>query len=294
MIDAFDKRTTELCPINKVRRGVDLQALSRLHSLTRSLTHTQGVNPMVISLPDDRILVGRDTVSFFFGADGKAAKRYGLAWSESPITVSMYRRCSLVFGQQTRSLTHSCSCAALHYPYIVGILPRGVEVRTELSAHEVQSIPTLRGARFLCVRRHARRSVSIPSHLPCSTRRALGRMNEQSTQSQQGMSLVYVALPQAIHCLVPVRFQDQVEELKRTRQFEDAILLCEAVQFYANDYEKVRANESLPTRHRSLLTALCSLARSRVRACRWRRSRPSGCSWRTICSAPARTRKRWI
>ena len=107
MIDAFDKRTTELCPINKVRRGVGLQALSRLHSLARSLAHSQGVNPMVISLPDDRILVGRDTVSFFFGADGKAAKRYGLAWSVSPITVSMHRRCSLVFGQQTRSLTHS-------------------------------------------------------------------------------------------------------------------------------------------------------------------------------------------
>jgi len=91
-------------------------------------------------------------------------------------------------------------------------------------------------------------------------------MSEQSTQSQQGMSLVYVALPQAIHCLVPVRFQDQVEELKRTRQFEDAILLCEAVQFYANDYEKVRANESLPTRRRSLLTAVCSLARSLARS----------------------------
>jgi hypothetical protein len=55
-------------------------------------------------------------VSIFMGFDGKLARKYGLSWNESPLD----------FGYA--------------YPYVIGLLPSGLEMRTLTSPHPVQLI----------------------------------------------------------------------------------------------------------------------------------------------------------
>eukprot|EP01116_Phalansterium_solitarium_P000135 TRINITY_DN10090_c0_g1_i1.p1 TRINITY_DN10090_c0_g1~~TRINITY_DN10090_c0_g1_i1.p1 ORF type:complete len:892 (-),score=174.91 TRINITY_DN10090_c0_g1_i1:69-2744(-) len=134
--------------------------------------------PQINVLPNEQLLLGKDNISIFIGFDGKPTRKYGLSWSETPLEI------------------------AYAFPYVIGLLPSKVEVRSAVGSQSaVQSIQ-LRFARWLTVRQ---------------------------TADPQQPGEIYCAAANQIWRLVPVPIGEQIEQLVGQREYEDALLLCETM-----------------------------------------------------------------
>jgi len=132
---------------------------------------------ITVATGPEEVLVGKDTVGVFVGPDGRPSREHGLSWSEAPLD------------------------AVVAQPYVVGRLPRAVEVRNlraETSDSLVQTI-SLRG-------------MALASHqrLPDGT----------------------VALSNAdeAHLLKPVPLPEQVATLIERGEYKTALDMCRALK----------------------------------------------------------------
>eukprot|EP00029_Vermamoeba_vermiformis_P006348 TRINITY_DN2461_c0_g1_i1.p1 TRINITY_DN2461_c0_g1~~TRINITY_DN2461_c0_g1_i1.p1 ORF type:complete len:890 (+),score=177.72 TRINITY_DN2461_c0_g1_i1:46-2715(+) len=137
--------------------------------------------PMAVPLGDQQILLNRDQISVFVGYDGKITKKYGLTWSEVPLSI------------------------AYAFPYVVAVLSKGVEVRLSFKTQSlVQSIPVL-GATYISV------------------------SNVKGGKPKSGQP-VYVASKTQVWRLQPLSLNQQVDELLRDKEYEEALILAENLE----------------------------------------------------------------
>ncbi len=116
----------------------------------------------------------KDNIGIFIGFDGRPTRNVGLAWSDPPL-----------------ALTFS-------YPYVLALLPRGVEVWLAVSQSLVQTVAPQAGG-GACT-------------LAVSTRHCAMVSNGTS-----------------ITRLVPVPIASQVDELVARKEYSDAITLCSCI-----------------------------------------------------------------
>ena len=125
----------------------------------------------------DEVLVGKDTLGVYVGPDGRPSREHGLSWSEAPLD------------------------AVVAQPYVVGRLPRAVEVRSlqmDVGESLVQTI-SLRG---------------------------------MALASQQRLPNGAVALASAdeVHLLVPVPLPKQVATLMERGEYVTALDMCRVLR----------------------------------------------------------------
>ena len=113
----------------------------------------------------------KDNISIFLGFDGKPTRKYGFAWNESPLD----------FGYA--------------FPYVIGLLPSGVELRTSTNPNTVQMINICKGASCLAV------------------------SDEQ----------IYCASSGVVWRLEPVPIWEQVAQLVQDNEFTEAIILLDCL-----------------------------------------------------------------
>jgi hypothetical protein len=78
--------------------------------------------PLVLSLPNQQLLLQRDNTSIFVNYEGKGARKFGISWNESPIAI------------------------AYAFPYVIALLSKSVEVRmcdNQLVHSAAQYIPLI-------------------------------------------------------------------------------------------------------------------------------------------------------
>jgi hypothetical protein len=93
--------------------------------------HNTGRNqtPVACLLPNEQVLLNKDDISIFLGFDGKTTRKFGLSWTEAPL-----------------ALGH-------HYPYVLALLPKTVEVRTTFGTQTlVQQLQLAKGAKAIIVK----------------------------------------------------------------------------------------------------------------------------------------------
>ncbi|XP_014671052.1 PREDICTED: vam6/Vps39-like protein [Priapulus caudatus] len=192
--------------------------------------------PRVTKLEDKRLALGKDDMTIFLDWEGNATQKFALTWSDMPI--------------------------ALEYnaPYLVGVLPRYVEIRTVESRSLIQSIElskpryvtTCHKANSIYVGVDVARLCARP--VPSRTRECLIEVEEEKKerihqiQTLFAFNSVLSASIQGIHGSVhtaghvtastwastshvlvarPVPVKDQVKQLVQQKQFELALQLVE-------------------------------------------------------------------
>jgi len=157
---------------------------------------TEKMIPTITPIPTDQLLLGRNGgVSVFVDYEGKPTRRYGLCWSEQPL------------------------CIGYSFPYVIGILPKYVEVRTMSAGAStlVQTI-TLRNAKLL----------------------------------QIDGSSIYIASQSHIWRLLPVPILTQVDQMVKEREYEGALALMESL----TDFDETLKAEKIAWIRKLLATHL--------------------------------------
>ena len=139
--------------------------------------------PIVTAMPNQQLLLNKDNISIFLGFDGKPTRRYGIAWNEAPVD----------FGYA--------------FPYVIGLLNSGVELRTLTSPNTIQMIRLCKGA----------------------TRLALS--DDQ----------IYVASQGVVWRLEPVPIWEQVAQLAGDNEFAEALNLLDCLPDSNEKAEKKRS-----------------------------------------------------
>ena len=86
-------------------------------------------SPVACLLPNEQVLLNKDDISIFLGFDGKTTRKFGLSWTEPPI------------------------CLGHHYPYVLAVLPKTIEVRTTFGTQTlVQQVQLKTGAKCIVVK----------------------------------------------------------------------------------------------------------------------------------------------
>ncbi len=139
--------------------------------------------PIGTVMPNQQLLLNKENISIFIGFDGKPLRKHGIVWSEPPID----------FGYA--------------FPYVIGLLPSGVELRTLTSVNPIQMIRSCKGA----------------------TRLALS--DDQ----------IYCASQTVVWRLEPVPIWDQVAQLVGDNEFAEALNLLDCLPDSIEKNEKKRA-----------------------------------------------------
>jgi tetratricopeptide (TPR) repeat protein len=127
--------------------------------------------PIGTVMPNQQLLLNKENISIFIGFDGKPLRKHGIVWSEPPID----------FGYA--------------FPYVVGLLPSCVELRTLTTVNPIQMIRSCKGA----------------------TRLALS--DDQ----------IYCASQSVVWRLEPVPIWDQVAQLVGDNEFAEALDLLDCL-----------------------------------------------------------------
>eukprot|EP00002_Diphylleia_rotans_P040852 TRINITY_DN9805_c0_g1_i1.p1 TRINITY_DN9805_c0_g1~~TRINITY_DN9805_c0_g1_i1.p1 ORF type:complete len:839 (+),score=133.42 TRINITY_DN9805_c0_g1_i1:97-2613(+) len=136
--------------------------------------------PMITQLPTDEILLGKDNVSIFYGVDGKPTRKFGLSWGEIPQDI------------------------AYSYPYVLGALPKFLEVRRAEGPGMVQSVQ-IKAFRVLRTKGGA----------------------------------IFAASPSTIWRLLPVPLMRQIQQLASEREFEEALRLADKISKDSPEYKEI-------------------------------------------------------
>ncbi|XP_048578453.1 vam6/Vps39-like protein [Nematostella vectensis] len=141
------------------------------------------LEPTIATLPNSGLILCRDDMSIITDSEGKHTQKQSLTWSDTPM--------------------------ALEYvePYVIGVLPRYIEMRTISPRALIQSIE-LQKPRFIAKGKH-----------------------------------IYVASTSHVWRLVPVALPMQIQQLLQDKQFTLALMLAEIVNEPAT--EKSRRIESI-------------------------------------------------
>lgn len=137
------------------------------------------LDPIVARLHDQRLLLQRDKMSIFINSEGEPTQREPINWSDIPIAIEHFP------------------------PYLVGILPKLVEVRTIDPKLMIQNMQ-LNKARLIC----------------------------------QGSGVMYVASQSNLWRLQPMPASQQIRDLLQNKQFELALKLAEQADEPAQEREK--------------------------------------------------------
>ncbi|KAK4490604.1 hypothetical protein RD792_001291 [Penstemon davidsonii] len=124
--------------------------------------------PLVVSLPSGELLLGKDNIGMFVDQNGKLLQEGRISWSEAPAAV------------------------VVENPYIVGLLPRYVEIRSLQDPYSLIQTVVLRNVRRLL----------------------------QSTH------VIIVVLENSVYGLFPVPIGAQIVQLTASGNFEEALALC--------------------------------------------------------------------
>ncbi|PIN07085.1 Vacuolar assembly/sorting proteins VPS39/VAM6/VPS3 [Handroanthus impetiginosus] len=124
--------------------------------------------PLVVSLPSEELLLGKDNIGVFVDQNGKLLQEGRICWSEAPAAVVVEK------------------------PYVVGLLPRHVEIRSLRDPYPLIQTVVLRNVRRLL----------------------------QSTH------VIIVALENSVYGLFPVPLGAQIVQLTASGNFEEALALC--------------------------------------------------------------------
>ena len=143
----------------------------------------KNLEPSISILKDGSLVLGRDEVTVFIDSEGKPAKKKAPVWTDIPSAVDFYD------------------------PYMIGILPKYVEIRTVDPRALVQSIELSKP-----------RLISHGKH-------------------------IYVASSTHVWRLVPVPIPMQISQLLQEKQFELALLLANKMQ--ESDSEKSQRIQSI-------------------------------------------------
>lgn len=136
----------------------------------------KSLEPIITQIPDNQLLLARDSVGVFISVtDGQPTRKHGVAWTDAPVAV-----------------THV-------FPYVIGLLKTGVEVRTLTDPCSiVQVIGAMKAAKCVCM-------------------------------STKDKTATYVATPASLFRLIPVPIPTQVDQLISDHQFESALTLCDSI-----------------------------------------------------------------
>ncbi|CAG8513221.1 6470_t:CDS:10, partial [Acaulospora colombiana] len=158
---------------------------------------TKVSKPMVTKLPNDEILLAKDSVSIFVGLDGNPTRRAGIDWSATPEEIGkrwvQVALISMVNSRYSESLKIHRKFR-YSYPYLIAILPKHVEVRNIMTQTLVQTIE-LPQARFI----------------------------------NQGKYL-YVASYNSVWRFISINFEKQIDQLIEQLEYEEAISLTEQIE----------------------------------------------------------------
>ncbi|KAL3849701.1 hypothetical protein ACJIZ3_011583 [Penstemon smallii] len=124
--------------------------------------------PMVVSLPYGELLLGKDNIGVFVDQNGKLLQEGRICWSEAPTTIIVEK------------------------PYVIGLLPRRVEIRSLRDPYPLIQTVVLSNVRRLL----------------------------QSTH------VIVVALENSVYGLFPVPLGAQIVQLTASGNFEEALSLC--------------------------------------------------------------------
>ncbi|KAK4477723.1 hypothetical protein RD792_016977 [Penstemon davidsonii] len=124
--------------------------------------------PMVVSLPYGELLLGKDNIGVFVDQNGKLLQKGRICWSEAPATIIVEK------------------------PYVIGLLPRRVEIRSLRDPYPLIQTVVLSNVRRLL----------------------------QSTH------VIVVALENSVYGLFPVPLGAQIVQLTASGNFEEALALC--------------------------------------------------------------------
>ncbi|XP_046859484.1 vam6/Vps39-like protein [Xenia sp. Carnegie-2017] len=156
-------------------------------SLKDLFTTGKNMEPSISVLKDGNLLLGRDEVTVFIDSDGKPAKRKAPVWTDVPLAVEF------------------------HEPYMIGILPKFLEVRTVEPRALVQSIE-LSKPRFIA---HDK--------------------------------FIYVASSSHVWRLVPAPLPMQIQQLLNEKQFDLALLLASKID--EDEKEKIKRTQTIQYQH---------------------------------------------
>ncbi|XP_028393424.1 vam6/Vps39-like protein [Dendronephthya gigantea] len=151
--------------------------------LTELFATGKNLEPNISVLKDGSLTLGKDEVTVFIDSEGKPAKRKAPVWADVPLAIDFYD------------------------PYMIGILPKYVEIRTIEPRALVQSI-----------------ELSKPRYISHG-------------------KYIYVASSSHVWRLVPVPIPMQVLQLLQEKQFALALLLANNMD--DNDSEKTKRIQSI-------------------------------------------------
>ena len=168
-----------------------------------SMPNILPVNPVGIYTPSggacahgevEELLLARDNVGIFVGADGKPTRKHGLPWTETP----------------------TATVGFPHGPYAVAALPNNFEVRNlqHGSQHGLAQTLPLKGVLGIVA------STSVPPEKG-------GRKGQQSPSSEGADVVLYAFTSTSVVRLKGVPIPSQVGQLLDAGQFEAALLLCD-------------------------------------------------------------------
>ncbi|XP_031566770.1 vam6/Vps39-like protein [Actinia tenebrosa] len=141
------------------------------------------LEPTIATLPDGGLILCRDDMSIITDVAGKHIQKQSLTWSDTPIAIDYVA------------------------PYVIGILPKYVEVRTISPRALIQSME-LQKPRFVAKGKH-----------------------------------IFIASNSYVWRLVPVSFPMQIQQLLQDKQFNLALMLAELVE--EPTAEKARRKENI-------------------------------------------------
>lgn len=147
-------------------------------------------------LPHKQILLQKDQIGIFMGLNNKTTREFGVGWSSVPTSVEY------------------------SFPYIIGLLPKSVEIRPAFSCDT------------LC------QSIECPQ-AKCIA--VSNKVNINDDESSMRPGNVYVASRNQIWRLKPVDFGAQVDRLLQSREYESALSLATNVggQYFENKEKKI-------------------------------------------------------
>ena len=106
----------------------DYQTINIQTGVTTTLFQTgKSGNAIVTKLSANQLILSRDEVGVFIGADGKPTHSYGIGWTDSAISV---------IGTT---------------PYVIALLPKFVEIRTLLNSPDLVQVVPIAGAKSVAV-----------------------------------------------------------------------------------------------------------------------------------------------
>ncbi|KAJ5072391.1 cnh domain containing [Anaeramoeba ignava] len=141
-------------------------------------------NPYTAKISEKECLVGRDHISIFYDANLKPTRQHGIVWGDTPLVTTF------------------------HQPYLIGVLPEQIEIRTIDSKKLVQKL--------------AYPGIKIISNKN---------------------NLIYLATTNSIYRMYPVPLIEQATILVKQNEYIEALQLCELIGH--DEMEKEQKDEKI-------------------------------------------------